>query len=75
MENLKQSHPHEGRTMTKVTYGWTVQSKVITMREEQRPKSPTGGRSKVKSFPTRKDYEQSRLWVDNQMQVILKWEI
>ena len=60
--------------MNKVTYRWTVQSKVIPTKEEQRPKSPIGGRSKVKSSPTRKDYEQSHLWVDNQIQVIPKWE-
>jgi len=50
--------------MTKVTYEWTVQRKVILKWEGQQPKSLTGGWSNVKSFPRRKDNDQSRLRVD-----------
>ena len=48
-----------GRT-TKVAYGWTVQSKVLSKREE-RPKSPMDGRSKVKSYLRGKDDDQSKV--------------
>ena len=65
MDNLKQSHPHEGRTTTKVTYRWMVQSKIISNKEGLRTKSPMGGQSNAShpqvgnlSLPTYKGDKQ-----------------